>query len=260
VAGAAIEFRRVRKVFRTDGTEVVAIDDVSIDVPENAFTTVVGPSGCGKTTLLRMCVGQVAPSAGEIRVRGRRVDGIPEKIGFVTQDHNLYPWMTLIDNVAFPLEAVGVPKPERYRRAEELIAMVGLSGFEKAYPGELSGGMQKRGSIVRTMVYDPEIILMDEPFGALDAQTRLVLQQDLLTIWQQRRKTILFITHDLGEAVALSDDVYVMTRRPGRIKAHFQVPLPRPRDVFSVQENPEYHGCYQEIWSQFKDEVRSRGV
>jgi len=258
--GAILELVDVRKDFIKNDTVFTALENVNIDFPEHSFISIVGPSGCGKTTILRMCVGLLEATSGQVLFHGKPLKGIHGQIGYVTQDHNLYPWMTLLDNVSFPLEARGVSREERYSRAREVIKMVGLEGFEHSYPVQLSGGMQKRGSIVRTLVYDPDVIMMDEPFGALDAQTRMILQQELLDLWSKRRKTIIFITHDLAEAISLSDRVIVMGKNPGRVMQVYDVPLPRPRDVFSIQETDEFHETYQQIWRHFKDEMRSRKI
>jgi len=250
-----IEYEHITKRFWSQGSEVTALDDVSVTIGENEFTSIVGPSGCGKTTLLRLGAGLEDATEGETRFRGTPVNGINRKAGYVTQDSNLYPWMTLRQNVEFPLEIQRMPASARRARADEFIRMVGLQGFENHWPYQLSGGMQKRGSIIRTMVYEPSVVLMDEPFGPLDAQTRMVLQNDLLRIWGEKRQTILFITHDLTEAIALSDKVIVMSARPGRIKAIFEIPLARPRDVFQIHSQPGFQEIYAEIWATFRAEV-----
>ena len=253
-----IEYDAVTKRFLSHDSLVTALDDVSLSVRANEFTSVVGPSGCGKTTLLRLAAGLEGVTEGVTLFRGVPVDGINTKAGYVTQDSNLYPWMTLRQNVEFPLEIQGVPAGERRDKADEFINMVGLTGFENHWPYQLSGGMQKRGSIIRTMVYDPSVILMDEPFGPLDAQTRMILQNDLLRIWGEKHQTILFITHDLTEAIAMSDRVVVMSARPGRIKQVFDIPLARPRDVFRIYEQPGFAETHAEIWDCLRSEVLSQ--
>jgi len=250
-----IEYEHITKRFWSGRSEITALDDVSLRIGENEFTSIVGPSGCGKTTLLRLGAGLEEVSEGRTLFRGQVVDGINTKVGYITQDSNLYPWMTLRQNVEFPLEVQGVPRGERRSRAEEFIRMVGLEGFENHWPYQLSGGMQKRGSIIRTMVYGPSVVLMDEPFGPLDAQTRMVLQNDLLRIWEEKRQTILFITHDLTEAIALSDKVVVMSARPGTIKAVYDIPISRPRDVFQIHDQAGFTEVYGEIWKTFRSEV-----
>jgi NitT/TauT family transport system ATP-binding protein len=254
----AIRLEAVGKTYLAGETQVRAIENISLEVWGDSFVSLIGPSGCGKSTILRLLAGLTRPSAGVIEFWGSPIQGINKQIGYVTQDHNLYPWLTLRENVEFPLLARGIGREERQRQADEFIRIVGLSGFENAYPNELSGGMQKRGSIIRTLIYDPEVILMDEPFGPLDAQTRLVMQQELLDLWARKRKTILFVTHDLTEAITLSDQVVVMTGRPGQIKGIFEIPLARPRDVFTIHEGSEFHEVYRTIWHAFRDEIRSQ--
>jgi NitT/TauT family transport system ATP-binding protein len=252
---AVIHFDGVSKRFWSRGKEVLALKNVTLDIPANQFTSVVGPSGCGKTTLLRLTAGLEDASDGRTLYRGRPVEGINTEVGYITQESNLYPWMTLRQNVEFPLQIRGVAPAERKERVDAFINMVGLQGFEDHYPYQLSGGMQKRGSIIRTMVYDPKVVLMDEPFGPLDAQTRMVLQSDLLRIMSIRQQTILFITHDLHEAIALSDKVVVMSARPGVVKEVFDIPLARPRDVFQIHEQEGFADIYGEIWDCFRSEV-----
>lgn len=255
---SAIRLQGVSKIYTAGDTQVRAIENVSLEIRSDSFVSLIGPSGCGKSTILKLLAGLTRPSAGLIEFWGKPILGINKQVGYVTQDHNLYPWLTLQENVEFPLLARGIAREERQHQSGDLIRMVGLSGFENAYPYELSGGMQKRGSIIRTLIYDPGVILMDEPFGPLDAQTRLVMQQELLDLWARRRKTILFVTHDLAEAITLSDQVVVMTRRPGQIKGIFDILLARPRDVFTIHESPEFHEIYRRIWHSFRDEIRSQ--
>jgi NitT/TauT family transport system ATP-binding protein len=251
-----IRFDRVDVVFNTpSGGSVRALDSVALDVAPRKFTTVVGPSGCGKTTLLRLASGLVAPAGGRTLYKGKPVHGLNSQIGFVTQESNLFPWLTLVENVEFPLAVRGVRPKERRDRARDWIKRVGLEGFESHYPFQLSGGMQKRASIVRTLIYDPEVVLMDEPFGPLDAQTRMQMQHDLLELWQRDQKTILFITHDLVEAIALSDTVVIMSRRPGRVLDIFEVPLPRPRNVFEIYVAPGFDKAYAYLWDHFRTEL-----
>jgi len=252
-----IRFENVGLTFRGGGKSVPALDDVSFGVGNNEFTSIVGPSGCGKTTLLRLCAGLTFPTTGRALCHGKEVTKLNTEVGFVTQESNLWPWMTLYQNVEFPLRVRGVPARERRERVMEHIKMVGLSGFEKHYPRQLSGGMQKRASIIRTMVYEPDIVLMDEPFGPLDAQTKMLLQRDLLRVWDMRKQTIMFVTHDLVEAVALSDNVVVMSARPGRIKGVFPISVERPRDVFQIHAAEGFAEDYERIWSSFRSELDS---
>jgi NitT/TauT family transport system ATP-binding protein len=255
----AISFSEVQLVFAGHGREVVALDRVSFDVAPGKITTVVGPSGCGKTTLLRLAAGLVAPSAGAVSCNGTLVDGLNTAVGFVTQDSNLFPWLTAVGNVEFPLAVRGVPSNERREKALHWLRLVGLDGFEHHYPSQLSGGMQKRVSIVRTLIYEPSVVLLDEPFGALDAQTRMGLHHQLLELWRERRSTMLFITHDLVEAITLSDQIVIMTRRPGKVKEIYEVPLARPRNVFEIYLEPGFDKAYAALWKHFKSEINVTG-
>ena len=245
----------VSKEYHVRGKKVLALDSIDLAVAQGEFVTVVGPSGCGKSTLLNLIVGLLHSSSGRILFRGDPINGICTKIGYVTQKDNLLPWRTLIENVEIALEIRGIENSARRQRAQELIAQVGLSGFEDHYPHELSGGMRQRANIIRTLIYDPELILMDEPFGPLDAQTRVVLQDQLLKLWLASRKTIVFITHDLVEAITLADRVVLMTSRPGRIKSIENVTIPRPRNVFQIHERPEFRSAYERLWEQLRPEV-----
>jgi NitT/TauT family transport system ATP-binding protein len=232
------------------------IQDMSFSVQAGELLTMVGPSGAGKSTLLNIIAQIEAPSAGEITFDGEPTTGRDQKalqpglnrrIGYVTQDDNLLPWRTAIDNVLFPLEVQGTLDDAARARAAELMAAVGLTGFEKYYPHELSGGMRKRAALIRTLVYDPPMILMDEPFAAVDAQTRTQLQDDLLRLWSLKRKTILFVTHDITEAIALGDRALVLTRRPARIAAEHPIPIPRPRNIRDIFTAPGFAAIYERI-------------
>jgi NitT/TauT family transport system ATP-binding protein len=258
-AGPALSFEGVTIAFRTEHAgeagRHVAARDISFDVPARGFVAVVGPSGCGKSTLLNVSSGLLTATAGRVVCFGVPVTGVDKRVGYITQDANLLPWMTVLDNVALPLKLAGVARAEREERAREWIERVGLGGFERFFPMQLSGGMQKRCSIARTLVYGPEVILMDEPFGPLDAMTRIVLQQELLSLWERDRKAILFVTHDLAEAIALADTVIVMTQGPGRIKATIPIPLPRPRDVGAIHATPGFAEIFGELWNLFQPEI-----
>jgi NitT/TauT family transport system ATP-binding protein len=260
---AAIELRDVYRLFtlpRKRGIDVfVALEGVSLDVAEGEFVSIVGPSGCGKSTILNLVAGLLPPTAGEITMFGRSVRGLNREVGYVTQDDNLLPWRTTLANVAMPLEFRRMPPAQRRLRAEELIAQVGLSSFEHHYPHELSGGMRKRASIARTLAYEPVALLMDEPFGPLDAQTRVILQDQLMRMWEGARRTVVFVTHDLVEAVALSDRVVVMTRAPGRFKREVDIDIPRPRDVFHIHTHPRFPFLYETVWNELREELE-RGV
>jgi len=245
----------VGKDYNVRGRKVVALESIDLNVSEGEFVTIVGPSGCSKSTLLTLIVGLLRSSSGRITFRGAPVDGICTKIGYVTQKDNLLPWRTLIENVEIALEIRAVEAGTRRRQATEWIDRVGLKGFEAHYPHELSGGMRQRANIIRTLIYDPELILMDEPFGPLDAQTRIVLQDQLLKLWSATRKTIIFITHDLVEAITLADRVVLMSARPGRVKSIENVSIPRPRDVFKIHEDPQFRSAYERLWQQLRPEV-----
>jgi NitT/TauT family transport system ATP-binding protein len=255
---AQVRFDDVRLVFEAAPANVMALDGVSFDVPAGEITTVVGPSGCGKTTLLRLVAGLTRPSSGQVLYMDKPVAALNTEVGYITQDSNLFPWLSALENVEFPLVLRGVPKAERYDRAMEWLKLVGLAGFESNHPGELSGGMQKRVSIARTLIYQPEVVLMDEPFGALDAQTRMMLHHELLQIWGRQKNTILFITHDLVEAITLSDHIVVLSKRPGRVSAAYRVPLPRPRNVFQIFMEPQFDEFYATLWNHFKSELPAR--
>jgi len=253
---AVLSIRGLGKRFLSRGTIVRALENVSLDVGEGEFITIVGPSGCGKSTLLNILAGLYPPSSGEVRFQEAPVRGLNRDIGYVTQQDNLLPWRTLRRNVLLPIEfREGQISDDAEARASALIRKVGLSGFENHYPHELSGGMRQRANIIRTLVYNPRVILMDEPFGPLDAQTRLTLQNQLLQLWNEERKTIIFITHDLTEAIALADRVVVMTGRPGTIKSVNRVEIPRPRDVYHIHRSRAYVEVYDKLWEELRSEV-----
>jgi ABC-type nitrate/sulfonate/bicarbonate transport system ATPase subunit len=225
IADITMKFRTRR------GTEVIAVDDLSLEVADREFVSIVGPSGCGKSTLLRVVAGLIEPSSGEVLLNGRRIDGPGADRGMVFQSYTLFPWLTVQGNVEFGSRLKAMTAGQRAMVAREYIEMVGLAGFEYHYPKELSGGMMQRVAIARALANDPDVLLMDEPFGALDAQTRLIMQELLVGLWQRTPKTIIFITHDIDEALFLSQRVYIMTARPGRIKQTLQVSLPHPRSL-----------------------------
>lgn len=252
----AIEFRDISVHFLDPQDEVmVAVKDVSFSVEPGTFTSIIGPSGCGKTTLLRLLAGLESPTEGKTLYAGKEVAELNTDIGYITQDSNLFPWMTVRENIEFPLEMRGVGAAERRRKSQHFIDLIGLTGFEQHYPHQLSGGMQKRVSVARTLCYEPQIVLMDEPFSALDAQTRMALQSDLQKMWAERKQTTLLVTHDLTEAIALSDKIVIMSHRPGTVKSIFDVPIPRPRDIFDIQASPEFGATYNAIWEPLKGEV-----
>ena len=237
------------------GGSVRALDRISMLVKDGEFVSLVGPSGCGKSTVLKLVSGLLAPTDGNILLDGQPVDGIPPSVGFMFQQDALLPWGTTTENVAIALELRGVPRSERGPRAHELLRTVGLEGFEQAYPSTLSGGMRKRVALARVLAYDPGLYLMDEPFGALDAQTKVQLGAELLRIWDSLDRTVVFVTHDIEEAIALSDRVLVMSARPGRIKSEYRIDLPRPRDFYEIRFTSEFRELHQAIWRDLAAEV-----
>jgi len=231
-----LEVRDLHQSFpRDDGSTLTVLDQVSFDVKDKEFVCILGASGCGKTTLLRLIAGLDTARSGSIILDGEEITGTSPKVGFVFQEYSLFPWRTVIDNIAFGLEMRGVSREDRYMVAEWYLDLINLMQFKDSYPSELSGGMRQRVAVARALTLDPSLLLMDEPFGALDAQTRNMLQKELLQIWGKTKKTIMFITHSVDEAVYLADRIIVMTPRPGRICRDIRVPLPRPRDRTSVE-------------------------
>ena len=222
---------RVSHVYASPQGQIKALTDVSFEVALQEFVCLVGPSGCGKSTLLRLMAGLLQPTQGQISLDGQPLAGPHRQVGIVFQRANLMPWRSVRDNVLLPLELEGVPRDQAVERADALIKLVGLAGFERARPRDLSGGMEQRVAIARALIHDPEILLLDEPFGSLDAMTRERMSAELLRIWEASRKTVVMVTHNLQEAVFLADRVLVLTPRPGRIRATFDIPLPRPRDI-----------------------------
>jgi len=248
----------VVKRFNTPEGQLTAVDHVSLGVRQGEFMAVIGPSGCGKSTLFNIIGGLVDGYDGRVTVAGDRVTGPHPSIGMVFQEESTFPWRTVIDNVAFPLEISGMGKSERYDRARHFISLVGLNGFEKRYPAELSGGMRQRVAIARTLASEPKILLMDEPFASLDEQTRLLLGDKVLQIQQELQQTTLIITHNITEAVQLADRVLVMTYRPGKVKRIVDIDLPRPRSSEIVSS--EAFGRYvAQIWADLREEA-SRGM
>ncbi len=248
----------VVKRFDTPDGSLMAVDHVSFTVAPGEFVAVIGPSGCGKTTLFNVIGGLIDGYEGRVEVAGESVRGPHPSIGMIFQEESTFPWRTVIDNVAFPLEIAGVAKAERLSRARHFVELVGLKGFERRYPAELSGGMRQRVSMARTLAATPKILLMDEPFAALDEQTRLLLGDKVLQIQQQLKQTTLLITHNITEAVQLSDRIVVMTYRPGKVKRVVEVALPRPRSSEIVSS--EAFGRYvAQIWSDLREEA-SRGL
>ena len=244
-----LELKGLCHTFGRHGTGTEVMRDVDITVRKGSFVSVVGPSGCGKSTLLNFVLGLDRPSRGTVTYEGKPVTGVQGTMGLVPQDDRLMPWSTTFENVALPLK-ISKSDPARIRSAvTDVLRRVRLEGFENHYPHQLSGGMRKRLAIARTLVYESGMLLMDEPFGNIDAQTRLELQRELLDIWEQARPTVIFITHDLTEAIALSDEIIVLSRRPSHCVARIEVPIERPRDPSRVQLAPGFQACYQDVWN-----------
>jgi NitT/TauT family transport system ATP-binding protein len=257
-ANAMLVVDDIVKRFETPDGVLVAVDRTSLTVAPGEFLGIIGPSGCGKSTLFNVIGGLLDADEGTVKVAGERVSGPHASIGMIFQEESTFPWRNVIDNVAFPLEIAGLPRAERYERARQFVKLVGLDGFERRYPAELSGGMRQRVSMARTLAAQPKILLMDEPFAALDEQTRLLLGDKVLQIQQQLRQTTLLITHNITEAVQLSDRVVVMTYRPGQVKRVVEIALPRPRSSEIVSS--EAFGRYvAQIWSDLREEA-SRGL
>lgn len=255
MTGAKLILRDLSVIFRRRrGGEVVAVDDLSLTVQDKEFVCIVGPSGCGKSTLLRVIAGLSRPQTGEVTLDGERVTEPGADRGMVFQSYTLFPWLTVQGNVEFGPRLSGLWPEECAEVAHRYIDLVGLTGFEHAYPKELSGGMQQRAALARALANDPEILLMDEPFGALDAQTRSLMQELLLRVWEQTHKTVLFVTHDIEEAILLADRIYVMTARPGRIKHEVRVPLPRPRTV-AVLDSEGFIRLRREVHQSIREET-----
>jgi NitT/TauT family transport system ATP-binding protein len=237
--------------------ERIVLQDVSFDVAAGEIVSVVGPSGCGKTTLLRSIAGLAPPSSGSVSVAGQEVTGPPAGVAVVFQHFGLFPWKTVFGNVAYGLLVSGMRRRDAEPRVRQLIRLVGLEGFEKSYPYQLSGGMQQRAGLARALAIEPRVLVMDEPFASLDAQTREVMQEELLRIWAQAKKTVLFITHQIDEAIYLSDRVVVFSGRPGKVKETIAVDMERPRPL-GVKRQPRFHAIEDRIWGLIEEDVKGR--
>ncbi|MBX5477075.1 MAG: ABC transporter ATP-binding protein [Clostridia bacterium] len=249
-----VRIENVAKTFVSNRGTVEALAPVSLDVPAGSFVTILGPSGCGKSTLLRIVAGLEEASQGVVRVGGREVHGPGADRGMVFQAYSLFPWLTVRENIEFGLRAKGVPPRERRAISDEYLRQIGLEAFADRYPKELSGGMKQRVAIARALANDPQVLLLDEPFGALDAQTRAMMQEHVLSVWEKYHKTILFVTHDIEEAVFMADAVVVMTKRPGRIREVVPVDLPRPRD-YHVRFTPEFTALKERLTEIIREEL-----
>jgi len=239
----------VRKSFVSGGKRAEILSDINIDVAPGEFVSIIGPSGSGKSTILNLLAGIDRPCAGTVSYDGHPVAGVSGSIAYLTQHDSLLPWRTVADNIAVPLEIRKMPAAERQRAVVDILAKVGLAGYGGHYPRQLSGGMQKRAMLARTLIYDPRTILMDEPFGPLDAQLKLALQAELLRLWTGTGKTIIFVTHDIAEAITLSDRVLVLSAQPTRIKHVEPIRISRPRDVHEVRFAPHFEGHYRALWN-----------
>jgi NitT/TauT family transport system ATP-binding protein len=252
-----IKLTDVTKTFTGAAGTHTAVEGISIEIAAGRFVSMVGPSGCGKSTLLGITAGLVTPTRGRIEVNARPVTGVPDNLGYLFQRDALLPWKTVLENVALPLVIRRRPAAEIRERAQRWIQRVGLAGFERYYPHQLSGGMRKRASLATTLIYEPAVCLMDEPFSALDVQTRNLMENEVLELWAETRTTVVFVTHDLEEAIALSDEVLVLTAAPGRIKAAYPIALPRPRNVVEIRFREEFTRLYEQIWKDLRDEVET---
>jgi NitT/TauT family transport system ATP-binding protein len=253
---AAIELRNVTKRFRTPaGTAYTALRDLNLSVAPGEFCAIVGPTGCGKSTTLSLISGLERPSDGEVEVMGKTVQSIDPRIGYVFQADAVFPWKNVLNNVATGPRFRGVPKAQAFEQARDWIARVGLTGFEDRYPHQLSGGMRKRVALAQTFINEPRILLMDEPFSALDVQTRTMMEDELLQLWSSVSASVVFVTHDLEEAISLADRVCVLTAGPATVKGIYTIDLPRPRNVAEIRFEPRFVQLYQEIWEDLRNEV-----
>ena len=241
--------------FPPSGSKITALTNVKLEIHEQEFVAIVGPSGCGKSTLLNILSGLTPPSTGQVFFNGEPLTGVNPKIGYMSQADSLMPWRTTIENIELSLEIKGIPSTQRRDISQRLIDTAGLIGFENRYPHELSGGMKKRVVMMRLLAADNEVFFMDEPFGALDVFTREMLQDEILKMWQSTKKTILFVTHDLAEAITLADRVILLTARPSTIKAEYQIPLSRPRSALETRFQPDFVELHKTIWNDLKTEV-----
>jgi len=241
------------------GGRLLALDNINLHVEDGEFVSIVGPSGCGKTTFINLCDGLLKPTAGKIDIDGKQVTGPGTDRGMVFQDSCLMPWRTVFKNVIFGLECQRLDDAEGQERARKFIKLVGLQGFEDHYPHELSGGMQQRCNLARALTVDPKILIMDEPLAALDAQTREIMQSELLRIWREAKKTVLFITHQINEAIYLADRVVIFGARPGKVKQTIKIDLPRPR-ALSLKRDPRFLDLENRVWEQIEEEVKKTMV
>jgi len=258
-----IDVRGLSKSFQLGGTVIEAVRNISFSVRRGEFVALLGPSGSGKSTVLNMIATLLRPSGGVILIDGKPVVSgrATPNVGYVFQRDTLFPWRTVADNIGYGLQLAGLPEAERRERVAASVAQAGLKGFEHAYPSALSGGMRQRAALMRTLVVEPQVLLMDEPFGALDTHTKIDMHQVLLRIWEREQQTVLFVTHDLGEALTLADRIILFSARPGQIKDMFTVDFSRPRDAVKVRETPRYAELFQHIWHSLGEEfVKGRSA
>lgn len=253
-----LSLRNIHHVYGKNGTE--AIHHVDLDVEDGEFLAIVGASGCGKSTLLNIMCGMIEPTEGEVLIDGESVKSGKHKIGYISQADTLFPWRRIDSNVALGLEIEGVAKKERLERAKKMMAMSGLEGFEKMFPHELSGGMKKRAVIIRALIQNPDIIFMDEPFGPLDVFTRETLQKEILKMWNERKNTIVYITHDIAEAITLADRIVLLSHRPSIVKKEYKVNIERPRIIEECKYNSEFLQLEKQIWNDIKDELHDEEI
>jgi NitT/TauT family transport system ATP-binding protein len=255
-AASAVRFERVRVAYQVENGSYTAVERADLTVGDGEFVAIVGPTGCGKSTLLNAAAGLISPSAGKVEILGRPLAGLNDRAGYLFQADALFPWKTAIENVAIGLQVAGVAAPAARERARAWLTRVGLTAFADRYPHMLSGGQRKRVGLAQVLIRDPKILLMDEPFGPLDAQTRLIMGNLLLDLWSADRKAVLFVTHDLEEAIALSDRVVIMAAGPSsRILGDWKIGLARPRDIAEVKLDPGFHALHRDIWQTLKSEV-----
>src|SRR5450432_1966601 len=258
-----IDVRGLSKTFQLAGAAIEAVRDVSFSVRRGEFVALLGPSGSGKSTILNMIATLVKPSSGQILIDGAQIvhGKATPNVGYIFQRDTLFPWRTVVDNIGYGLQLAGIPDVERKERIAACVAQAGLEGFEQAYPSALSGGMRQRAALMRTLVVEPQILLMDEPFGALDTHTKIDMHDVLLRIWEREQQTVLFVTHDLGEALTLADRIILFSARPGRIKEIFAVDFPRPRDGVKLRETPQYAALFSRVWHSLGEEfVKGRAA
>lgn len=258
IPGRRISVQGLMKCFSSESGEFTAVNNVSFDVRQGEFVALLGPSGCGKSTILNMVAGLLPRSGGRILIDDDEVEPgrVNRKVGYVFQRDTLFPWRTVEQNIGYGLEIAGVAKAERAERVAKAVDGAGLTGFAQTFPRMLSGGMRQRVALMRTLILEPEILLMDEPFGALDTHTKLEMHKTLLEIWERERQTVLFVTHDLGEALTLASRIILLSARPGRLKEDFDVAIPRPRDPVGLRETAEFGRLYSHIWHSLGEEFR----